>query len=55
MIDDTPEPDMNLGPIGSHEPKQPKRIGFLKDLIKVPPDFNRMSETDIEAEFSHEG
>jgi len=31
--------------------KKKQRIGFLKGLIKVPDDFNRMGETEISALF----
>jgi len=35
----------------SETQKEHKRVGFLKDSIKVPDDFNRIGEDDITSMF----
>ncbi|HEV2594873.1 MAG TPA: type II toxin-antitoxin system prevent-host-death family antitoxin [Sphingomicrobium sp.] len=45
-------PMVKLVPIGPDETSKPKRLGFLEGAFKVPDDFDRMAETEIENLFS---
>ena len=44
-------PLVKVMPIDSPVPATPRRTGFLKGMIKVPPDFDRMSADEIEGLF----
>lgn len=44
-------PMVKLVPIGSAEVATPKRLGFLQGVFKVPADFDRMGEEEIESLF----
>lgn len=45
------KPIAKMVPIDSAVPAKIKRMGFLKGEMRVPEDFNRMGEGEIEALF----
>ena len=45
------KPLVKVIPIDSPEPAARRRAGFLKEMIKVPPDFDRMGADEIEGLF----
>lgn len=45
------KPLVKVVPIDSPRPAMRRRTGFLKGVIKVPPDFDRMGADEIEGLF----
>jgi prevent-host-death family protein len=48
------KPLVKVMALGAPEAGQSKRLGFMAGQIKVPDDFNRMGEAEIEAMFGGE-
>jgi prevent-host-death family protein len=45
------KPLVKVVPIDAPTPKKARRLGFMKDQIKVPDDFDRMFDKEIEELF----
>jgi prevent-host-death family protein len=45
------KPMVKVVPLGSPEPRQARRLGFMAGQIAVPDDFNRMGSAEIERLF----
>ncbi len=48
------KPLVKVVPLDTPEVGQPRRLGFLRDEIAVPEDFDRMGEAEIEQWFAAE-
>ena len=48
-------PLVKVVPINTPEPAEARRTGFMADEISVPPNFDGMGSTEIEAMFDGEG
>ncbi|WP_404711438.1 type II toxin-antitoxin system Phd/YefM family antitoxin [Sphingomonas sp. MMS24-J13] len=48
-------PMVKVMPLDAPEPHQRRRLGFLKDRITVPDDFDTMGDETIAASFDGEG
>ena len=48
------KPLVKVVPLNTPEPRQPKRLGFMVGQIKVPEDFDRLHQNDIEELFTGE-
>ena len=40
-------PMVKLVPLGLAEPAEPKKLGFLEGVFKIPDDFDTMGENEI--------
>jgi prevent-host-death family protein len=45
------KPMVKVVPLDAEERREPKRIGFMAGKIKVPDDFDRLGEDEIERLF----
>lgn len=48
------KPIAKLVPLGAAEPPKPVRLGFMAGQLRVPDDFDRMGEDEVEALFGGE-
>lgn len=48
------KPIARLVPLGAAEPPKPVRLGFMVGQLRVPDDFDRMGEDEVEALFGGE-
>ncbi len=46
------KPLVKVVPLDAPEPGHEKRLGFMSGLIKVPDDFDRMGQEEIERHFA---